>query len=115
MVEHGLGIDVKIGTGNSYHHEVLTCLVTASMEISCPLEFVHWQDLLTFKKVPATTKTSATPFSIPLVHLDRKHLRPDGAPFCLRDARPLCFLDVETDMSTEVLAGTPSGGNSRAI
>lgn len=102
----GLSHGVTIGKGNSYHHELLTCLIIASLEIACTdLRFIHWPELLTFNKVPEATKTSSKPFNIPLIGLGQQTLVPDGTPFCIKGKRTLCFPGIEMDMGTENLVG----------
>lgn len=107
MADIGEGIDIQIGAGNSYHHEALTCLVIASLEIgSKDYRFIHWPELLQMQKMPESTKNHPTPFHLPLIGMKQKNQVPDGAPFCIAGDKLLCFPGIETDMSTEVLNGT---------
>ncbi|GAB5450251.1 MAG: hypothetical protein Hals2KO_05790 [Halioglobus sp.] len=99
--------DISIGNGNSYHHEALTCLIIASIEIaSSEFTFIDWPQILNAKMLPEETKTSPKPFNIPLIGLTQKSLVPDGTPFCIKGSKTLCFAGTETDMSTENLTGT---------
>lgn len=106
MADIGEGFDIQIGVGNSYHHEALTCLIIASLEISAKdFRFVHWPQLLQMEKVPEATRNHSTPFHLPLIGLSQKNQVPDGAPFCIFGDKVLCFPGIETDMGTEVLNG----------
>lgn len=106
LEEIGLDFDLIIGNGNSYHHEALTCLIIASMEIESSSSFLHWPEILNAKMLPQETKESTKPFHIPLRGMSQKHLVADGAPFCIQGERTLCFLGTETDMGNENLTGT---------
>ena len=107
MEEIGEAIDIPVGAGNAYHHEVLTCLVIASMEISAKdYRFVHWPELLQQSRVPETTRQAANPFHLPLIGRQQKHQVPDGAPFCIAGEKLLCFPGIETDMGSEPLTGS---------
>lgn len=107
LKDFGEDMDIAIGSGNSYHHEALTCLVIASMEISTrDYRFVHWPELLRQSKVPESTRVSSNPFQLPLIGMKQKHQVPDGAPFCIAGKRLICFPGIETDMGTETLTGS---------
>ncbi|RZV59501.1 MAG: hypothetical protein EX270_01625 [Pseudomonadales bacterium] len=103
----GENLEISIGVGNSYHHEALTCLIIASIEIACRgYRFKHWPDILRMPKIPESTRESSTPFHLPLIGMKQKSQVPDGTPFCIvSESNLLCFPGIETDMGTEVLNG----------
>lgn len=105
LEQEGLGTEYQIGKGNSFWHEVHTCILVASLELQFKDQFIHWPTILKQEKVPVATRESSSPFNIPVQTPHNKHAIPDGLPFCIRGNRALFFLGIETDMSTESLTG----------
>lgn len=121
--ERGMNEAHRPGFGRNFRHELMVCLVQASIEIACNetpgLEYVSWRHILQHAATPESTKTSKRPFRIPVV-LDGVHtaIAPDGWPSGIRYSSPsggryaLCFPGHETDCATEPLA--PSDVLARA-
>lgn len=106
MRDLGRSYDYSPPKGNSYHHELLTSMCIASLEIACSeIEFIHWPQVMTFDMVPDHTKASKVPFHLPLLHCSQHSLIPDGTPFVIRGSKTLCFAGIETDMHTENITG----------
>lgn len=109
----GLYPGYKVGNGDPYHHELLTCLVIASLEIECKqiagVDFIPWSELITFDQVPTSTKLAENPFRIPNGKNKQgatTYTIPDGLPFLLRgNSKQFFFPGIETDMNTESLTG----------
>jgi hypothetical protein len=105
--EHGLRSAHHVGRGRYFHHELMVCLIMASVELSCrahDLQFVSWEEILDHERTPAATKTALAPFNIPVTVLGKPRLlRPDGRPFALRATTALCFPGFEADRATEPL------------
>lgn len=106
----------QVGHGRNFNHELLACLVTASIELACrahSLQFVSWEEILDHERTPEATRNSGRPFNIPVsVQRTQSFLRPDGRPFALRSHATLCFPGFEVDRATEPLE--PMSMNGRA-
>lgn len=102
----------RLGTGGAFRHELLVCLVMASLELSVQqhgVELVSWKDVLL--DAPEMTRRSDAPFAIPMTitHEGRtlnRALRPDAWPFALRGKRTFHFVGIEVDRHTEPLHPT---------
>jgi hypothetical protein len=103
----------RIGAGVAFAHEVMVCMVMASIELaarSTPgLRFVAWPELAA-RQPDLDPDAFALPVSImqdgPPISF---HLKPDGRPFALELARAgkkrtLYFPGIELDRHTEPLA-----------
>lgn len=112
LSELGLRIPHRVGHGKNFSHELLVCLIQASLEISCreysQLEYVSWNTILTYKTLPNATRISATPFKMPVTVLGKKrHLIPDGTPAGIwyrsdgGKRVAMCFVGFEADCATE--------------
>lgn len=99
----------RLGTGSSYRHELMVCLVMASIELAARhagIALRGWKDVLV--QAPEKTRNAQAPFSIPISvkHADRTvsgALRPDGLPFALQSRRSFWFVGFEADRHTEPL------------
>jgi hypothetical protein len=105
--ELGLQRYHQAGRGRHFHHELMVCLITASIELGCRahnLQFVSWEQILDHERTPEATKSSPAPFNIPVsMSGNARLLRPDGRPFALRADTSLCFPGFEADRATEPL------------
>ncbi len=103
----------RLGTGGAFRHELLVCLIMASLELSMRqhgVELLNWKDVLL--GAPEATRHSEAPFAIPMSfsHDGRtvnRALRPDAWPFALRGSRrTFHFVGIEVDRHTEPLHPT---------
>lgn len=102
----------RLGGGSAFRHELMVCLVMASIELSARthnVQLLGWKDVLL--AAPEATRQSETPFVIPMSfeHGGRtvnRALRPDGWPFALRGKRTFQFVGLEVDRHTEPLHPT---------
>jgi len=116
LAELGVRSGPRVGGSNNFAHEVMVCLVMASLELGCrtgpALRFVPWDELLA--GAPAATRAAANPFAFPLsiAHGAGRHvfdLKPDGRPFAIEHIRAsgqrrgLFFPGLEIDRHTEPL------------
>lgn len=101
-----------LGTGGYYRHELMTCLIMASFELSARKHSVRlstWQDVL--YQAPEDTRLAPAPFIMPMSfdHEGRRFerpLRPDGRPFGLHGRRDFWFVGFEADRHHEPLHPT---------
>ncbi len=102
----------RLGSGGAFRHELLVCLIMASLELSVQqygVELLSWKDVLL--GAPEATRTCEAPFAIPMSfsHDGRavnRTLRPDAWPFALRGKRTFHFVGIEVDRHTEPLHPT---------
>jgi hypothetical protein len=103
----------RLGTGGAFRHELLVCLIMASLELSAQrhgVELLGWKDVLL--GAPESTRHSEAPFAIPMLfsHDGRtvsRTLRPDASPFALRGSqKTFHFVGIEVDRHTEPLHPT---------
>ena len=110
--DEGLIETRQLGTGGAFRHELMLCMVMASLELSARqrgVEFIGWKDVLA--NAPTETRNADAPFAIPVAlnhsgHSRSTILRPDGYPFGLRATRTFWFVGVEVDRHTEPLHPT---------
>ncbi len=107
LLEHRI-----LGTSGAFRHELMLCLVMASLELSARrfgIELLDWKDVLA--AAPEEARAAESPFVIPItLRGDDKAtntiLRPDGHPFGLRAVRAFWFVGLEVDRHTEPLHPT---------
>jgi hypothetical protein len=110
----GLRSPYHVGFGKLYRHELIACLVQASIETACSgndaLQYVPWTEVMNHPEMPASTKNAKDPFAIPVVVGGRrKHIKHDAKPFAIRYTHhtgqrvPLNFTGFEVDCATEPL------------
>ncbi len=121
LSDRGLLGTHRLGTGNSFRHEMMVCMIMASIELSARrqnLTLLGWKDVLA--GAPESTREAETPFVVPMsfAHNGRafaKPLRPDGWPFGLRGRRTFWFMGFEADRHTEPLHPTDLGSRDSSI
>lgn len=112
LSERGLLTSHRIGTGSAFRHELMVCLIMASIELEArdhDIALLSWKDVLA--NAPDETRDAEAPFVIPMSfdwhgrRFDRP-LRPDGRPFGLRGKRTFWFVGIEADRHYEPLHPT---------
>ena len=101
---------------NLYAHELLNCLVDASIEYGVKadpkLSLLTWVDLQHDERVPEATRRSQHPFRIPIAG---QMLIPDGRPFIIQNEKKmLCIPAKEIDRHSEPLSPTKLRNSSIA-
>lgn len=119
--ERGLLETHRLGTGSAFRHELLVCLIMASLELAAresKLTLHTWKDVLA--RSPESTRNDTTSFAIPMsfTHQGRtfdRPLRPDGWPFGLGGARTFWFVGIEADRHSEPLHPTDLSSRNSSI
>lgn len=104
LAETGGASAVRIGTGGAFRHELMVCLIMASLELSSRgsgIDLRGWRDILAM--APAATQALPAPFALPVPGSGTNVLRPDGLPFGLHGRRRFFFVGIEADRHTEPL------------
>lgn len=104
LAEAGGASSVRIGAGGAFRHELMVCLIMASLELSSRasgIDLLPWRDILAM--APAATQALPSPFALPVMGGGASVLRPDGLPFGLRGRRSFFFVGIEADRHTEPL------------
>lgn len=112
LADRGLATVHRLGTGSSFRHELMVCLIMASFELAARETGValhSWKDVLAI--APSSTRDDKAPFAIPMSFTYQgrtydRHLRPDGHPFGLSARRTFWFPGIEVDRHYEPLHPT---------
>ena len=121
LAEHGLIAAHRLGTGSAFRHELMVCLIMASIALSARnhgIAMPSWKDVLA--NAPESTREAEAPFSLPMSFVYRNQtfnrpLRPDGQPFGLRGRRSFWFVGFEADRHYEPLHPTDLNSRNSSI
>lgn len=121
LAERGVQDSRPLGTGNSFRHELMVCLIMASIELSARrnnIALLSWKDVLAM--APESTREAEAPFAVPMSFAHRgqtfgRALRPDGQPFGLRGSRCFWFVGFEADRHFEPLHPTDLNSRNSSI
>jgi hypothetical protein len=121
LADRGSLTQHRMGTGNSFRHELMVCLIMASIDLAgkqIGLSLLSWKDV--FALAPPTTRDANAPFAIPMTftyqgRTSDKPLRPDGLPFGLGARRVFWFPGIEVDRHYEPLHPTDLGSRHSSI
>jgi len=119
--DHGRAVRQKANPSNSFFHDLMASVLAAGFELSAKdapeIAYIAWEEIRDHRRTPVKTRTSSTPFNIPLRGRD---LRPDARPFGYRYIRPdgakrsMLFAGIEADRGTEPLRPTFARHSSMA-